>query len=60
MLIALSVGILSQCIHISNHRVVHLIILFVNYISLKLKERINMDPYGIAGEPQLKKKKMIL
>lgn len=32
-------GILSQCIHVSNHHVVYFkyTIIFVNYISLKLK-----------------------
>lgn len=41
MLINLMVGIFSQCIHLSNDHVVHFkyfIILFVNYISIKVKK----------------------
>ena len=44
VLINLMGGILSQCIHISNHHIVHfkyLKILFVNYTSVKLGGGIN-------------------
>ena len=44
-------GILSQCICISNHHVVHfkhLTILFVNYTSIKLRERWMHFPWFMS------------
>ena len=45
-LISLMVGILSPCIHISNHLTIgfkYVTILFVNHTSIKLKNKIKIE-----------------
>lgn len=39
-------GALSQCIHISSHHIMYFIIIFVNYISIKLKNKVECSPLG--------------
>lgn len=53
MLINLIVGVVSKCIYVSNHRVVHykyITVLFVNYASIKLEKKFFKNKESYIGQ----------